>query len=143
MSRINPIPNWVYTGSLPAFYDVESGTAIEQTARLHGAVKSLIDDWNKYANELKTTLESFEKEITDKETCFEDSMVTLIHNYIHQIDEKIAAQNLIFEDVKNNMVEVATGIVEEMFNNGEVVITTNYNEQTESLDLVAGTGGVE
>lgn len=141
MSRIKQIPNWVYTGSLPAFYDTESGTAIEQTARLHGAVKNLIDDWEKYTKELTDTLNSFEKEITDKENCFEENMVNIIHNYIHQIDEKIAAQNRIVEDVKGNMIEVATGIVDEMFANGEVVITTNYNEQTESLDLVAGTNG--
>ena len=79
----------------------------------------------------------FSFDITD----VENNMVTLIHNYIHQIDEQIAAQNRVVEDVKGNMIEVATGIVDEMFANGEIVITTNYNEETESLDLIGGTNG--
>lgn len=143
MSRINPIPNWVYTGSLPAFYDVESGTAIEQTARLHGAVKSLIDDWNKYANELKTTLESFEKEIEDNQECFKNGMTTLIHNYIHQIDDKIANQDLVIDNAVNYMTENLGNAITELIANGNIVVGTQYNEESESLDLVAGEGGTE
>lgn len=138
---IKPLPNWAYLDSRYAFSDTESATAVEQTAKLYKKIQELITTWNTFELDFRNELDSFKKEITDKETCFEDNMVTLIHNYIHQIDDTIAKQNLFVEDVKNNMIEVARGIVDEMFANGEVVITTNYNEETESLDMVASNGG--
>jgi len=138
---IKPLPNWAYLDSRYAFSDTESATAVEQTAKLYKKIQELITTWNTFELDFRNKLDSFKKEITDEEQCFEDNMVTLIHNYIHQIDDTIAKQNLFVEDVKNNMIEVARGIVDEMFANGEVVITTNYNEETESLDMVAGTNG--
>ena len=140
---IKPLSNWAYLDSKYAFSDTESATAGEQTAKLYKKIQELITTWNTFEIDFRNELDSFKKEMTDKENLFEQSMVAIIHNYIHQIDDQIAAQNRIVEDVKSDMVEVATGIVDEMFANGEVVITTNYNEQTESLDLIAGTGGAE
>ena len=140
---IKPLSNWAYLDSKYAFSDTESATAVEQTAKLYKKIQELITTWNTFEIDFRNELDSFKKEMTDKENLFEQSMVAIIHNYIHQIDDQIAAQNRIVEDVKSDMVEVATGIVDEMFANGEVVITTNYNEQTESLDLIAGTGGAE
>jgi hypothetical protein len=141
---IKPLPNWAYLDSRYAFSDTESATAVEQTAKLYKKIQELITTWNTFEIDFRNELDSFKKDITDKETCFENSMVTLIHNYIHQIDDTIARQNIFIEDVKNNMIEVSRDIVESMFENGEVTITTYYNEETESLDLIAGTnGGVE
>ena len=39
---IKRLPDWVVTDTQKAFYDLESSTAIEQTARLYGKMQELV-----------------------------------------------------------------------------------------------------
>lgn len=48
---IENMPNWCITDKHPAFYDTESATAIEQTAKLYGAMQNLIDTFNNNTQE--------------------------------------------------------------------------------------------
>lgn len=42
MSKINFLPPWVETNEQPAFYDLESGTCLQQTARMYNKVNELV-----------------------------------------------------------------------------------------------------
>lgn len=134
--RIRPIPGWVYTGSLPAFYDTESGTAIEQTARLHGYIKSLMEDYNKFANELNTYINEFVNSVNQDQEEFKAHIDKIVHDYIAMLDEKIKLQDKILNDaiayMKDNLSDSVTSIVNEMKESGELAEIVG-----ESLDALS------
>lgn len=53
------LPPWVETGIQPAFYDKESGTVLQQTARMYARVNMLIRMFNKLSKETKKTVEEY------------------------------------------------------------------------------------
>ena len=54
-NRINFLPPWVETNLQPAFYDLESGTCLQQTARMYAKVNQLV----RIANEQYAKIEEF------------------------------------------------------------------------------------
>ena len=52
---INFLPPWVETNIQPAFYDKESGTCIQQTARMYNKVNELV----RIANEQNVKIDDF------------------------------------------------------------------------------------
>lgn len=54
---IKHMPNWCVTDKQPAFYDTESATAIEQTARVYGKMEELIDSYNTLETETHEHIE--------------------------------------------------------------------------------------
>jgi len=84
------LPIWNLTTKRPAFYDMESLTAVEQTAKIYGAMQELIDEYNTFATELNKSIEEFEKGTNQDLECFKTEMTTLIENYIKSIDMKIS-----------------------------------------------------
>lgn len=53
------LPPWAETGLQPAFYDLESGTALQQTARMYDKVNQLIRLFNELSEETQTTVEEY------------------------------------------------------------------------------------
>ena len=53
------LPPWIETGIQPAFYDKESGTVLQQTARMYARVNMLIRMFNKLSKETKKTVEEY------------------------------------------------------------------------------------
>jgi len=53
------LPHWVLTDPRPAFYDTDSGSAIEQTARVYKAMNDLIAEYNKFADNVNTKITEF------------------------------------------------------------------------------------
>lgn len=47
------LPPWIETGLQPAFYDKESGTVLQQTARMYARVNMLIRMFNKLAKKVE------------------------------------------------------------------------------------------
>lgn len=58
-SFINFLPPWVETNIQPAFYDKESGTCLQQTARMYAKVNQLVRHFNCLAKETKETVEDY------------------------------------------------------------------------------------
>lgn len=103
---IELLPPWVETGLQPAFYDKESGTVLQQVARMYAKVNELIASYNK-----------FTEDITDQQTNFEDTInetvneyiekFTELHNYVHDYFDNLDVQ----EEINNKldaMVEAGT-----------------------------------
>ena len=86
------LPPWVETGLQPAFYDKESGTVLQQTARMYARVNMLIRMFNKlgkkveelqawFANiDLHEEIDKILKEYIDEGTFYE----TLDYNPVTQ-----------------------------------------------------------
>ena len=53
------LPPWVETNMQPAFYDKESGTCLQQTARMYDRVNMLVRMFNKLSKQTKETVEDY------------------------------------------------------------------------------------
>ena len=124
MYRIKPLPNWCLTGTRPAFYDTESADTIEQTAKLYGVIQELVNDYNKYVDEINKTISDFIGGITKDQKEFEDSINKIMHDYIIMLDEKLKLQDLEIAEainfMKTNLQSSIYKLLGEMQANGEL-----------------------
>lgn len=56
---VNFLPAWVETNIQPAFYDKESGSVLQQTARMYAKVNCLVRMFNKLSKETKETVDEY------------------------------------------------------------------------------------
>jgi len=104
--RFNNLPNWNITSEQPGFYDVESGTAIQQTARLYKRIQELINDYNNFVNEIENDIETQNTIITNTKDYMED-----------------------------NLIDTAINILNKGLNDDLIKVKFVYNEDNESLTL--------
>ena len=90
---IMKLPNWVLVNKFPAFFDTESLTATEQTARIYGKINELIESYNKYVEEINKTITEYESEKDADVQAFICRISTLTLNYINTVDMKIMHQD--------------------------------------------------
>ena len=57
------LPPWAETGLQPAFYDVESGTVLQQTARMYNKVNQLTRLFNEFSEATSEEVNAFEREV--------------------------------------------------------------------------------
>ena len=81
------LPPWVETGLQPAFYDKESGTVLQQTARMYDRVNMLIRMFNKLSKNTKETVEDY----IDK--------FNTLYNYVHDYFDNLDVQ----EEINNKL----------------------------------------
>lgn len=81
------LPPWVETGIQPAFYDKESGTVLQQTARMYARVNMLIRMFNKLSKNTKTEVERFEEVVDTRVTNFENSVNETVADYIQRFTD--------------------------------------------------------
>ena len=116
---IEYLPPWVETGLQPAFYDKESGTVLQQTARMYAKVNELTKSFNDLSNETKTIIEEY----IDK---FDD-----LYEYVHDY-------------LDNHFIEAITQVFNEALENGGITAELNidYDTDTEALvmSIVASDG---
>jgi len=118
------LPNWILTNPFPAFYDSESGSSIEQTAKVYKAMQELIKEHNSFIEQLNTTIKNID---SDNEQ-FKECITKLVENYIKMIDEKIIQQDkYIDQEVEKEVINV--------INSGNIKAVGTYDETTESLDI--------
>lgn len=87
------LPPWVETGLQPAFYDMESGTVLQQTARVYAKVQQLTrlfnefsedvsNEINNFENDTNTEIERFEQATNDEIERFEGVVNNTVEDYI-------------------------------------------------------------
>lgn len=100
------LPPWVETGLQPAFYDKESGTVLQQTARMYARVNMLIRMFNKLSKQTKEEVERFEGVVNDTVEEYIEKFNDL-HDYVHDYFDNLDVQ----EEINNKldaMVEAGT-----------------------------------
>lgn len=100
------LPPWVETGLQPAFYDKESGTVLQQTARMYARVNMLIRMFNKLSRQTKTEITNFEESTNETVNEYIDKFNEL-HDYVHDYFDNLDVQ----EEINNkldDMVEQGT-----------------------------------
>lgn len=124
MNKITLLPHWCLTGGRQAFYDTESGDAIEQTARVYAAMRDLQSEYNKMVDELNKTITNFIETQTIDRECFEKRITKTIHDYLDYLDTKVKNQDKVVADavdfMKTNLSESITTLIGEMKESGEL-----------------------
>lgn len=122
-NRIPQLPHWCIADKFPAFYDTESITAIEQTAKLYATMQKLIEDYNKFVTEVNTTIETFINDSNADQEEFECRMTKVIHDYLDYLDTKLKNQDKIIADavsyMKENLKTSITELIAQMHESGE------------------------
>ena len=122
---ISKLPKWCLVSKFPAFYDFESLTATEQTARLYGKVAELIESYNKYVEEINKVIEEYGTEKDENINNLIHRLSCLADNYINTVDMKIMHQN-------RQIAEVYTKFSEDIINS--IKITISDLKETGELD---------
>lgn len=72
------LPPWVETGLQPAFYDKESGSVLQQTARMYAQVQKLCRLFNKLSKETTDTVNEYISKF--------DELYSYVHDYFDNLD---------------------------------------------------------
>lgn len=94
------LPPWIETGCQPAFYDKESGTVLQQTARMYDRVNMLVRMFNKLSKQTKETVEEYIDKFNELHDYVMDYFANLdvqeeINNKLDQMVEDGTLQEII------------------------------------------------
>lgn len=131
------LPEWRLTNRFPAFFDTESGSSIQMTAKVYGAMRELIDEYNKFVETINADINSFENDITKSNSEFKTNICNTLENYIKSID-------MIIDEavgyMKTNINATAREIIEDKIENGDITVGVEYNEETEEINIIMKEG---
>lgn len=151
MIRLQPLPQIALTNLQPAFYDVESVTAIEMVSKFYSYLQNLVNDYNSFVTEVNNNIDDFESGMTHDFECFRNCIIKTMNDYIESIDIKIGLQdNTIAEAIenqnsiianavdymKNHIVQTATTVINQAIANGDIQVSISYDEPTEELSII-------
>lgn len=135
------LPHWVIPNKFPAFYDSESATAIEMTAKIYKHVENLIDDYNKFVENMNKAIDDFENGVTSDIELFKVSIRQEFQDFIDVVELKLKDQDTEIQKAYNYLVEnlrnTTKDIVIEALQEGSLVLGINYEDSTESMTLIA------
>ena len=107
---IELLPPWVETGLQPAFYDKESGTVLQQTARMYAKVNELTAGFNTFTTDITEQQNQFEHDVNETVTEYVEKFNEL-YNYVHDYFDNLDVQ----EEVNNKLDEmVEDGVLQEI-----------------------------
>lgn len=91
------LPPWIETSRQPAFYDKESGTCLQQTARMYDRVNMLVRMFNKLSKQTKETVDHYVEEFTN--------LYDYVHDYFDNLDVQEEVNHKIDELVEQGVIE--------------------------------------
>lgn len=131
------LPHWVLTDTLPAFYDCESATAIQQTAKLYGKIQELITIYNDFVRDVNRYITEFEDGIIKDFNCFQNCVIKTMNDYIESIDTKINLQDLNIANKFDEQDQIIADAVKYMKENLVSTVTTLFNNAVRNGDITA------
>ncbi len=123
------LPHWVITNLQPAFYDSESLTAVQQTARVYAKMQELITLYNEFTDQVNKYITEFENGIIKDFNEFQNCVLKTLSDYIKSIDTKIELQDSHIEEEFNRQDEH----IEEKFTEQDAHIEEKFAEQDEVI----------
>lgn len=143
------LPHWCVVNPMPAIYDTESATTIEQTAKLYKAVQEMISSYNDFVNEVNPVIEGYFNSVNQNIEEFEERITKICHDYIKTMDMHIAHQDKVINDsvvyIKNNMDRIIYESLLEMKENGSLddailnvfnELATNISNNTDNINNI-------
>ncbi len=96
------LPPWAETGLQPAFYDVESGTVLQQTARMYDKVNQLIRLFNEFSEATSEEVNAFEREVNETVEEYIEKF-TELKDFVEDYFENLDVQ----EEINHKLDEMA------------------------------------
>ena len=129
---IKPLPHWAVTDKNPAFYDTESATAIEQTAKLYGAMQNMIATYNEWEKSVNEHIAKQDKDIEESIKYIKDNL----YNTIDGMMKDMRANNE-FDTIVYNTFQNINNEVEKIDSRLKEVEKTSveYDEKTQMLAM--------
>lgn len=127
---MNTLPKWVLANPFPALHDFESLTVLDQTARIYGAMNSLIEEYNKFAETVNDQLSELTESEGEARKEFEIQITKVMKEFMCSMEQYM----------KLNLEETATTLINEAINDGRILVQ-QYDPEAESLNIGL-TGGV-
>lgn len=107
---IDILPPWVETGLQPAFYDLESGTVLQQTARMYAKVRELTEAFNTFTENVTNEVNDFEDRVNATVEEYIEKF-TELHDYVHDYFDNLDVQ----EEINNKLDQMLEdGILQEI-----------------------------
>ena len=125
---MNQLPIWNFPATIPAVWDMESATAIEQAARVYTAMRELISEYNKFAEITNKQLSEFTETEQENREKFEENITKVMRGCICSIEREF----------KINLEPTIGKMLNEAIASGDIKITEVYDPETESLTMVVG-----
>lgn len=115
---IDVLPPWVETGLQPAFYDLESGTVLQQTARMYAKVRELNEAFNQFSEDVSTEINNFEHKTNTEIERFEHETNTEIERFEGVINDTVEEYIKKFNDLHDYVEDYFDNLdVQEEINN--------------------------
>lgn len=132
------LPPWVETGLQPAFYDKESGTVLQQTARMYARVNMLIRMFNKLSKNTKDEIERFETSVNETVADYIEKFNQL-HDYVQDYFDNLDVQQEINHKL-DDMVEdgVLQEIIADYLNSKAVFGYDTVSDMKTATNLIDG-----
>ena len=138
------LPPWVETGLQPAFYDMESGTVLQQTARMYAKVQQLTRLFNEFSEDVSNEVNNFERDINETVQEYIDKFVALkdfVEDYFDNLDVQEEINNKLDAMVEDGtFAEVLEPLIaqyEEELKDFEKLVNWENVEYTKERDEVA------
>ena len=133
------LPPWVETGLQPAFYDMESGTVLQQTARMYAKVQQLTRLFNELSEETKTEVENFEHSVNETVSEYIEKF-TQLKDFVEDYFDNLDVQ----EEINNKLdAMVEDGTLQEIIDNYlQPKVTWTFDtvaDMVASTNLIDGT----
>ena len=112
------LPKWALT-LCPPLYDTSSLSPIEQTAQVYSKMRELIENYNKFVDEISKTINTFENDVNGDIKEFTCAITGIMQKYIETIDAKMNEQDSNIELTINKKLEKLV----------------NYNETNEEVNI--------
>jgi hypothetical protein len=137
---IDLLGKWNLHDNKYSFYDLESLTLTEMTARLHGKMNELITDYNKFVENTNKINKDFRDGVIEDLETYETAMRQEFQDFIDVINLKVMEQDTKIDDavkyMKTNLTANALAIVEQALANKDIAMSVTYDEETEALSFV-------
>lgn len=130
MNKINFLPSWVETNLQPAFYDLESGTALQQTARMYAKVNQLVRNVNEQNDAIADYIQQFLNLKDYVEDYFDNLDVQSEIN--NKLDAMVESGE--FQSILDSYVTPQLNRLEQKMENGDEALSEQINVATQTLD---------
>ena len=136
---IKKLPHWVISNPNPSFFETEGGTVLEQTGIMYKKVQELIEHYNSFVDEINNTIDEFISNTLADQEEFEVKINQMIHDFTSLVRTELQNQNTTINEfidyVTNQVDNVISQRLLELFESNTLTLEYNYNPDTESLDI--------
>lgn len=82
------LPNWILSSPFPSIHDFESLSAIEQTARLYGAMQTMIKEQNEFVDAVTKQIAEFKESEKAAREEFETNITKVLRQFMCCMEQK-------------------------------------------------------